>query len=90
MGRYIQGPNTGKAEHIIRTHKAEHLKFPPPDFSHIPEGRALIVVCENGLFDAAAYCYDEVEFKAFVRPDGRYKSYLLIDKALAEQLTKDQ
>lgn len=41
----------------------------------------LICVCENGMFDAAGYCYSEDEFKAFTHPDGRRKTFLVYPHA---------
>lgn len=36
----------------------------------------LVCVVENGLFDAAGYCYSESEFNQWKIADGRYKTWL--------------
>lgn len=85
MGRYIQGPIHGKANYIKTMFNGETITSPPASFNSIPEGKALIVVCNNGPFEAAGYAYDQVEFEEFTRPDDpRPREYILIDKAVAE------
>jgi len=88
MGYYIQVPNhKGKAQQLVNLHGGQII--PKPNFfSDIPENRALIVVVDNGLFEAAAYAYSEGEFAEFTDPtDGRPKKYVLLDKGLARELT---
>lgn len=41
----------------------------------------LICVVNNGSFQAAAYCYNEDEFKQCKRQDGRIKTWLTHDLA---------
>lgn len=60
----------------------------PKTFNEIHGDRAIICVIRNGSFDAAGYCFDEIEFEAFknltvVRP----RAWLTMDKDLANKLT---
>lgn len=87
MGYYIQtNSNFGKAAEIASQHGAEIL-------DHIPtwdeaDGRAIVCVVENPLFEAAAYAYSPEELKVFANPsDHRPKTWLLMDRSKAEQLT---
>jgi hypothetical protein len=81
MGCYIQtGRNTHKAAHLI----AVGARFiNKPDAFEVPEGKVLICVVENGLFDAAAVIFDEREFTDFSVNDhtGRARTWLLMDKS---------
>lgn len=85
MGYYIETPlSKNKVTQLQKLYKAEIVTV--PNWSEIPEGKALICVIQNGLFDAAAYCYDQMEFDEF-RVDCRIKDWLLMDKELVEKLT---
>jgi hypothetical protein len=91
MGLYIQtGELFGKAEEIIKEHDAERLVAPPDSFEGIPEGKALIVVVENSCFDAAGFAHNPQEFRIMTdvgMHDSRPRTYLLMDRKLAEKLT---
>jgi hypothetical protein len=55
----------------------------PPAWEDIPDGKALVVVVDNGLFEAAAVAYDEREHEALATQhagDDRHRTYMLIDK----------
>lgn len=91
MGYYIQTPGhcLGKAAIIAKAYQGQVLDGPPAQYSDIPTGKALIAVVDNGLFEAAAFAYDEKEFKVFTDPeDDRPVTYLLIDRSVAETLTQ--
>lgn len=87
MGYYVQTPkNTGKALQLRSLYNAEIIDK-PESFEAIPEGKALIVIVDNTLFEAAAYAYSASEFEAFTNPfDERFKQYVLMDKKLVEEL----
>lgn len=55
----------------------------PPLWGDIPEDKALVVVVDNGLFEAAGLAYDEREYGAFTHPDHRPRTYVLMDKDAA-------
>jgi hypothetical protein len=89
MGFYIQTPTVrDKAAHIAAEYHGMVLGAPPVTYADIPPGKALIVVVDNGPSEAAAFCFDEYEFRAFTDPaDPRPKSYVLMDHALAATLS---
>lgn len=89
MGYYIEcEKHLGKANQLVEKYGAIRLSKRPENFSDVPETTAIVVVLENGLFDAAGYCYDEREMLAFDSPrDYRKKHWLLMDKDLVNKLT---
>ena len=95
MGYYINAEGIGshqKAEALIRLHGAKLVSRdadPKIDFSKIPEDKALVCVVENGYFDAAAYCYDEDEYKAFsdATRDQRKRTWLYLNKEWTTRIT---
>jgi hypothetical protein len=88
MGYYIEVPqNLHKAEQIINMYNAIQLPSAPHSVSQLPN-MAVICVVENGLFDAACYCYNDREIAAFADPnDHRRKTWLGMSKPLAKKLT---
>lgn len=87
MGYYIQtSGNKGKAQEMIARYGGEIIYQPPASYNDIPEGKALIVIIDNGPFEAAGFCFSEQEFEAFTRPeDKRRKWYILMDRETAEK-----
>ena len=84
MGYYIQTEFfTDKASQIVDTYGAVKLDGPPATFEDIPEWAALVCVVQNGPFDAAALVYDEKELWDFTLPDGRPRTWLLMDRKVA-------
>lgn len=65
---------------------AEIVPLAPASFGDIPEDKALIVVVDNGLFEAAGYAYDDIEFAEFTNPrDRRPRTFVIMDKHAAEE-----
>jgi len=89
MGYYIEtGTNKGKAEIICEKHGGEIIEC-PLYFSEIPDDKALICVVDNGIFEAAGYCYSESEFHAFTElSDHRPKTWLIMEKEKAIELSQ--
>lgn len=87
MGRYIQtSAPKGKAKEIVEKHNGV-MVLQPASLAEVDEDVALIVVVDNGPFEAAAYAYTQREFEAFTDPtDFRPKQFVLIPKVVAEQL----
>lgn len=88
MGYYIEVPDhKGKAQQISDLHGGLVLDH-VPEWAEIPEGMAAISVIDNGMFEAAAFCYSEAEYKEF-RGDhtGRPQTWVLIDWDKAVELT---
>ena len=81
MGYYMEVPKpTNKAEQLIKLYGAKSIEVPPKSLTEVPEGKALVVVVENGYFDAAAYAWCQSELDAFLPYDGHRRTWLLIDK----------
>ncbi len=77
MGYYIEVPeNHNKTQQLIDMYGAERCTG---DAFGPPEGKTLLCVMVNPLFDAIGICYDEREYQAFSYPDGRLKRWLLLD-----------
>lgn len=81
MGKYLNFDSNGKSLGSGYKEKIDNLKKDgaievKPEFQ-----RGLVCVVNNGTFGAAAYCYSEEEFKDFVRPDGRAKTWLQYQNA---------
>ena len=88
MGYYIEVPeNKGKAQQIIDIHGAELLNKVPLSVNDVPEDKAIIVIVDNGPFEAAAFAYNDMELREFARPDRRTRQWLLMDRAKACELT---
>jgi hypothetical protein len=89
MGFYIKTPGhtSGKADLLVADHGATIIET-PTNFDEAPEGKGLVCVVVNPLFEAAGYCFDEREFEAFTATsDDRPKTWLTMDKALAGSLS---
>jgi hypothetical protein len=86
MGYYIETPAVhGKAQWIADNYEGEKLTFLPASYSDIPEGKALIGIVDNGIFEAAGFCFSEQEFATFADPqDHRPKTWVLIGRTEAE------
>lgn len=88
MGYYIEAPAVhGKAQYLMDSYDAEVISA-PASFSP-PEGKALVLVVDNGIFEAAGYVHDQREFDAFTcnPADVRPRIWLLMDKVTAELLS---
>ena len=89
MGYYIETPYpTGKAQQLASLHGAVAV-MRPKTYADIPPDKRLICVVNNGLFDAAALCYSEGEFKEFAAcaGDSRPRTWMLMDGEKAEELS---
>lgn len=93
MGYYINHNSAGadlganKAKALIFDGDAIEVAM-PKNFDDIPEDKALICCINNGKFEAAGYAFSEQEFHVFaLREDSRPKTWLLMDKELAEKLS---
>ena len=54
------------------------------DIRTVNEDEVLVCNVENFAFDATAVAYNESEFNAFNRPDGRNKTWVIIKKDVAK------
>ena len=91
MGYYIE-TNTphGKAEQIMKTLGGTEVTQEEAEMIIKEDMSAVICVVDNGPFEAAAYCYNLDEFRAFTLPiDDRPKKWIVVDnKEEVHQLTK--
>lgn len=87
MGYYIEAPAVhGKAGYLVMTYGAERVTR-PASFASIPEGKALVMVIDNGIFEAAGFIYSEREFEDVVSSDGRPREFLYMDRLTTELLS---
>lgn len=88
MGYYIETDSLiGKARIIADLYGGEVIPR-PKSYDAIPEGKAVIVIIHNAMFEAAAFAYNEHEYAAFHEPDEwRYRDYVLMDRDKAEELS---
>ncbi len=87
MGYYIEVPhNLMKAAQLVELHGAKVLDKQPV-FNEVPSDKAIICVINNGPWEAAGYAYNEREFNEFATPDGRPRTWLIMDRKLAIKLS---
>lgn len=82
MGFYIETPvNVGKDKYLKRNNGALEIST-PKSLKEIPEGKILICVISNTLFEAAAICFNQQELNYFKSTidDRRPRRWLLMDK----------
>ena len=88
MGRYLKLSNeTGKADELIQSHGAQEVDL-PESFEDKPLGKEFVAVVSNPGFDAAAWCFDDIEFgRLNVPSDSRPVTWLVMDReAILEML----
>jgi hypothetical protein len=90
MGKYVNvnlkgNPlnASGKASELVLS-GAERIEEPNAFDQH--EGKSVLCVVENGLFDAVAFAYNQAELDEFKRDDGRFKTWLTVDESVIETL----
>ena len=79
MGFYIDVPKMGaqdKAATLFHEYGAEQTLPIPP--SKVPSDKALVCVVKNGLFDAAAFIFDDEEYRG-LQPTGWSSSHVAVD-----------
>lgn len=78
MGYYIETPNRlNKANYICDKYKGQVISQTEAEKLIGSEEFVVICVVDNGIFEAAGYCYCEKEFKYFTHPsDTRRKIWL--------------
>lgn len=90
MGFYINHPemnSLGKVDFIVSNLGGEIIPQ-PETLQDIPEDKALIVVVNNGMFEAAGYAFDQGEFESFTwERNKRPKVFVQMDKQQAEKLS---
>lgn len=89
MGYYIQGPNFGKTEHILKIEPtAKRISFSEAEELIMDKSKAIIIIVTNTYFEAALFAYDLDEFIAGTLPnDYRPRNFLVMDRKAAEMYT---
>ena len=86
MGYYIEAPtNKGKTNYLVQSLGGKEVSM-PASFHEIPEGKMLVVVVDNGPFEACALANSEDEFRAFTEHDDpRPKRFVLLEEKVAKK-----
>lgn len=80
MGYYINQNSKGEA--LDPQEKAKQLIADGAEVTDATFKENLVCVVKNGMFDAAGYCFNEQEMKAFQDPsDYRPKTWLIVPNA---------
>lgn len=88
MGFYIQLPEPkNKAEQLVQIYDATILPLQPEAFEDVPPEMALICVVDNGPFEAVGLVIDHEDFINKIRPDERPRTWMMMDKVKAHELT---
>lgn len=87
MGCYINPKYIDKDKWLIRNGEwisdVDSSESPPVYKGLCRENKLPVVLVDNGLFYAAAVCYDEEEYNSFVLPpDPRPRTIFIVDKEL--------
>lgn len=82
MGYYIELPsNINKAGQLIRDHNAIVRSGRPVTITDLADGKVLVCVVQNGMFDAAGIVFSDDELEAFSQPtDPRPRTWLAMDR----------
>jgi len=87
MGYYIQGPAKGKAEFIVENLNGKIVSQSEAKEA-VDNGLGVIVVVNNGPFEAAGFAFDWKEFQDFTLfTDQRPKRFVIMDRKLACELS---
>jgi hypothetical protein len=88
MGYYIEtNSNKNKAQYIAANHGGKIVSRQELLAADV-NANGLVVVVNNGFFEAAAFCFSDRERQEFTDlNDHRPKQYVIMDRKLAEQLT---
>ena len=91
MGYYLNNLGAqGKADTLIKNHSAMEIMpedYPKDITATAEEGYAIVVVIENGPFDAAGLAYSDEEFKHLL-DCGRPFRVLMMDTLTAHEMAK--
>jgi len=90
MGRYIEGPAKGKVNHIVDMGATVISEDGARQIMESgDEDNGVIIVVDNGPFEAAAWAFDLREFKVFTNPrDHRPKTFLTMNRETIMKVAK--
>lgn len=88
MGRYIQtNSNHGKADTILASYPSAKEISRDEAIKSNPDVDGIVVVVNNGLFEAAAFAHNERELRDFTDPDDwRPKRFIKMDRNELEKI----
>lgn len=89
MGYYIETPGTiGKANYIAQNYGGIVVTQSVAQSAIADAAKGVIVIVSNGMFEAAAFAYNQSEFDAFTQSDDhRPRTFLVMDRQLAKELS---
>lgn len=92
MGYYINPPDgrtRQKGEWLVDTYGAKEVSVDHAyDIVTIGGDKGIVCVVDNGMFEAAAYCYDRNEYMVFADwRDMRPKRWYCMDREIIEKLS---
>lgn len=89
MGYYIETTDPkGKADTIVSAEPSAIEVTLVEAREAVKKGEGVVVVVDNGPFEAAGFAYNLREFRAFTRPDDpRPKRYIKMDYGRAAKLS---
>lgn len=88
MTDYIQGPTKVKANFILsQGAEVAAIGGNLNSLADVPEGKKMVIVVDNGMFEAAAVVEDQRDFDAFLdRSDFRPKTVLFVPDHVVSNL----
>lgn len=88
MGYYIETDAiNGKAQYLVKNYGGKLVTRQEFLAADVKEN-GLIIVVNNGYFEAAGFCFNDGERQAFTDlSDDRPKQYVIMNRSLAEKLT---
>lgn len=89
MGYYLNSGNAShKTEWLAREHGGKIVDKNKASIAMNDPSLAVVVVVNNGLFEAAGFAYDIKEFEVFTMSDDiRPKHFVVMDRELCKQLS---
>lgn len=85
MGYYVNPPHMQK-ERWLREN-GQVIPFPEGGLDDHPD-KGVVCLVDNGMFTAAGVCVDEREFNDFSLPDGRPKTWFVVDRKMLQPVTQ--
>ena len=88
MGRYFNLPEMTAQEKCFGLIAQGAISIDTvPAWTDVPDGQVLVCVGDRGVFQYAAYIYDEREYQEFTSPKHTEpQHWFLLDKSTAEKL----
>lgn len=91
MGWYVKseeetGEDFGKAQYLVEKYGGRVVS--QSEAQKLVDTEGVVVVMDNGIFEAAGFAYDIDEFNAFTGPDDpRPRTFVVMDRNKVKDLT---